>query len=291
MVENNSFHNFSQRHGHEPLPEPMRLEFLSEDLRRELCDEFYELLIVGSYQTNRDKSWFFVRVLSKYLKQPLDKLLTSNYDIYETFKGIFSKHKFNHVLDVIEYIVNDAEADLISSKYLTLADKIQQLFEQHLVAYYLDLSRRPYMFYPRCNKEQGTATIKAINTIQENGMDASASHLQEAAKHINTQKYGDSIFHSISAVESVARSIDIKASSLGQALKNLENQGLQIHPALKKGFEKLYGYTCDEQGIRHALIDRASPNVGLDEAIFMFGACASFAAYLVSKHQELNSGR
>ena len=286
MVENNSFHNFSQRHGLEPLPEPMRLEFLSDDLRRELCDVVYKLLNRREYfPFVGDDTQFFVRVLGRFLKLTEDEVNESSFDAYKNFKFVLLNDTFNGVLDLIELIVNDTRLDY------SFAENIQQLFEQHLVAYYLDLSRQPYMFYPRCNKEQGTATIKAINTIQENGMDASASHLQEAAKHINTQKYGDSIFHSISAVESVARSIDIKASSLGQALKNLENQGLQIHPALKKGFEKLYGYTCDEQGIRHALINIASPNVGLDEAIFMFGACASFAAYLVSKHQELNSGR
>ena len=130
--------------------------------------------------------------------------------------------------------------------------------------------------------------MKAINTIQENGMEASALHLRKAVVHINAQQYEDAIADSINAVESVARSIDKKASTLGQALKNLEKQGLQVHPALKEGFEKLYGYASDEQGIRHARIDKESPDVGLDEAMFMYGACASFAAYLVGKHRKLN---
>ncbi len=39
--ERNGFpdhYTFSQRYGHEPLPEAMKLESLSRDLRRELCD-------------------------------------------------------------------------------------------------------------------------------------------------------------------------------------------------------------------------------------------------------------
>ena len=51
-------------------------------------------------------------------------------------------------------------------------------------------------------------------------------------------------------------------------------------------FARRYGYTNDEQGIRHALTRRAAANVGLDEAMFMFGACASFAAYLANKHRQ-----
>ena len=40
-------------------------------------------------------------------------------------------------------------------------------------------------------------------------------------------------------------------------------------------FSQRYGYTNDEQGIRHALLNKDAAEVGLDEALFMFGACAS----------------
>ena len=292
-IKDNSFQNltFSQRYGYEPLPEPMRLEFLSKDLRRELCGVFYELLILENFKFERDIIRFSVRVLSRYLKRHEDEIIPSFDEIYELFKRHLFEDPFNRVLDLIELIVNETDIYYKLPKDRTLAEKIQPLFEQHLAAYYLDLSQQPYRFYPRCNKEQGIATIEAINTILENGMDASASHLRQAAAHINAQQYGDSIADSIHAVESVARSIDQKAAhTLTPALNNLEKQGLQIHPALKEGFKKLYGYTSDAQGIRHAQIDKDSPEIGLDEAMFMFGACASFAAYLVSKHQKLNSG-
>ena len=36
------------------------------------------------------------------------------------------------------------------------------------------------------------------------------------------------------------------------------------HPAIKAAFKKLYGYTSDEQGIRHPLLDQDSPNVGVE---------------------------
>ena len=110
--------------------------------------------------------------------------------------------------------------------------------------------------------------------------------MRQAADHINARQFADSITDSIHAVESVARTIDPKAKTLGPALDSLQKSGLLKHPALKEAFSKLYGYTSDEQGIRHALLDKGSPDVGLDEAMFMFGACASFAAYLVNKHRK-----
>ena len=118
-------------------------------------------------------------------------------------------------------------------------------------------------------------------------MDGATTHLRQAVDHINAHQYADAITDSIHAVESVARIIDPKSSTtLGPALHSLEQAGVLNHPALKQAFEKLYGYTSDEQGLRHALVDQDAANVGLDEALFMFGACASFAAYLTEKHRQ-----
>ena len=293
-IKDDSFQNltFSQREGYEPLPEPMRLEFLSDDLRRELCNVLHLLLIEEKAMRKRDKIWASANILSEYNKKPKDEYSALDKDededsVLVEHYGLYSRillyDPCNRVLDIIEIIANIGANSQLNNMF-------KSLFEQHLAAYYLDLSRQPHMFYPRCNKEQGDAAIKAIYTIQENGMNASASYLRKSAAHINAQQYGASIADSIHAVESVARSIDKTALSLDQALDNLEKQGLQIIPALKGEFTKLYGYTSDEQGIRHAVIDKDSPEIGLDEAMFMFGACASFAAYLVSKHQKLNSG-
>ena len=70
---------------------------------------------------------------------------------------------------------------------------------------------------------------------------------------------------------------------MGPALASLE-QREALHPALKDAFAKLYGYASNEQGIRHALLDQSNARVGMDEAVFMLGACASFASYLWRKH-------
>ena len=123
-------------------------------------------------------------------------------------------------------------------------------------------------------------------------MKAADSHLCQAVEHLRARQFADSIADSIHAVESVARTIDPKANkTLSPALNSLENAGLLKHPTLKEAFSKLYGYTSNEQGIRHALLDKGSPDVDLDEAMFMFEACASFAAYLVNKHQKAEQGK
>ena len=37
-------------------------------------------------------------------------------------------------------------------------------------------------------------------------------------------------------------------------------------------------------------LDKDAPDVDPDEAVFMFGACASFAAWLVNKHRKATRG-
>ena len=113
-------------------------------------------------------------------------------------------------------------------------------------------------------------------------------HLQQSSDCINQGDYAGAVRESIHAVESTARQIDPNAKSLESALNSLEKSEA-LHLALKRAFSSLYGYASDEQGIRHALIDSPQPNVGQDEAVFMFGACASFSSYLARKHRQSTS--
>jgi hypothetical protein len=69
---------------------------------------------------------------------------------------------------------------------------------------------------------------------------------------------------------------------LNSALDRLESKA-KIHNRLKHGFTNLYGYTNDENGIRHPLLDDGPANVDETDAIFMIGACAAFVSYLIGK--------
>ena len=118
-----------------------------------------------------------------------------------------------------------------------------------------------------------------------------ALHLHNASGCIDAGDWAGSVRESIHAVESVARQLDPDASkTLGPALASIEKRGT-LHPALKDAFKKLYGYTSDEQGIRHARLDPVDSNVGMDEAVFMLSACASFASYLWRKHMAEEAPR
>ena len=141
----------------------------------------------------------------------------------------------------------------------------------------------PPTILPAVTPEEGDAVVESLRTLREAGLGGSASHLRKASECVNRGDWAGSVRESIHAVESVARQLAPEASTLEPALTSIEKRGA-LHPALKGAFSKLYGFTSDEQGIRHALLDETEAKVGMDEAVFMLSACASFASYLWRKH-------
>lgn len=278
---------FSQRQGYEPLPEPMKLEEISSDLRREIWNAIRERLIEkrslgASYYFAQTEARVIERIIGKFLKIPESQVSTEYGKVMLRCEQVCLSLPFNKLLEFIEAFVNDRAVDN------ELAVRIRSLFETHGAAYRLDLSRQIHHFVPIASKEQGEATRQAVEIVEQGGIAPGAvTHLRQAVEHLNEGRYVDSIRESIHAVESVARVIDPEANrNLSAALKSLERAGLLRHPSLREAFAKLYGYTCDEEGVRHALLERDTADVDVDDALFMYGACASFAAYLVNNHQK-----
>jgi len=72
-------------------------------------------------------------------------------------------------------------------------------------------------------------------------------------------------------------------STLADALKKLDEK-IEIHPAPKEGFKKIYGYTSDADGIRHALMDE--DKLEFDDPKYMLVSCFAFINYLIAKSRK-----
>jgi len=107
-------------------------------------------------------------------------------------------------------------------------------------------------------------------------------HIEAAARHHSNREapdYRNSIKESISAVEAAVSSVLGKKSYGIRPIKVVAEE-LGLHPALIQGFVKLYGYTSDADGIRHALMDKA--NITQEDAKYMLVSCAAFSNYLLT---------
>lgn len=110
-----------------------------------------------------------------------------------------------------------------------------------------------------------------------------SAHISRSAELFSQRPvpdYRNSIKESISAVEAAVRVVTGKKTyGIEKPLKLIEEE-ISIHPALIRGFEKLYAFSSDEGGIRHALMDE--PNISEAHARYMLVSCSAFANYLLS---------
>ena len=284
MTEGNSGHfyslTFAQREGRAPLPEPMRLEYVSKKFRQ-LVWLSIESEIRHSINYGYSEFFDIINLYFFEIHEEFHDEVTDFPRCKHLLRQIITDGNYHEILTLVEFFLRKEDLDH------DLKDQLREVFDKCQIAYFIeDINKLPTIV-PRITKESGDVTRQAIEAIDKANMAGASTHLRQAAEHINAKKYANSIVDSIHAVESVARIIDPKATrTLTPALDSLQKSGLLKHPALKEAFSKLYGYTSDEQGIRHALLDKGSPDVDLDEAMFMFGACASFAAYLVNKYRK-----
>ena len=129
--------------------------------------------------------------------------------------------------------------------------------------------------------------IKAVETALAGPDTQIRLHLCTALELYAKRPEGDyrnSIKESISAVEAYCRERTGK-NTLGDAIKELKNRGVVLHPILNDSLTKLYAYTNQpDTGVRHSLMDDSDGYTpGADEALFMLVACSAFINYLRKK--------
>jgi hypothetical protein len=196
----------------------------------------------------------------------------------------FGKLPWNRILDLIEYVCKWISINVSKYPYL---DGILKEFESNINNEF-DRLDYGYRIVNHCVSDiTSEVEIEAINEAIVNSKDNVAVHLNSAIKHYSARPTPDvrnSIKESITAVEAVCRELTGE-STLGKALKHLEDNGVVIHKMLKEEFTKFYVYSNDQNsGIRHALMDNDGTYVpSKDEAYYMIVACSAFINFLRRK--------
>lgn len=138
------------------------------------------------------------------------------------------------------------------------------------------------LIVPISSEVEAEAIDHALKDLRLSKRDGARKHLEAAITAVTAGLWATSVRESIQAVEAVARTLEPSATTLAPALDKLSKAG-HVHPALKAGLSKVYGYTSDEPGIRHPLLEDGDAKVDETDALFMIGACASFVSYMIGK--------
>jgi hypothetical protein len=101
--------------------------------------------------------------------------------------------------------------------------------------------------------------------------------------------YNNSVKESISAIEAAFSVVNgEKSKNMSSAIRLAESKGFKLQPALKSGILNFYGWTSDENGVRHAMFDDTS-QLSEAQAKLMLVICSGLMNYMVVTQSERNS--
>jgi hypothetical protein len=279
---------FSERLGIVDSTPFLQMDGMSNVLRNSLWNRMHSLFDADSEHWVKLAQWTAVY----FRKVPVDELSYHWPVCRDWVKTYFFSLPWSEVYDLIEVVVNNYTTIVGDprSRYLNLTLPHRQKLELGF-NFILKSEHSGYRFIagvlaPITNPAETTEVSGALELTERVDLGGAHKHIQTALSLFGKRPdpdYRNSIKESISAVESIARVLGKKDSKgLADALAELDKR-TPIHGALKSGFIHLYGYTSNEDGVRHAILDE--PQIGFDEAKFMLVSCSAFVNYLISKAQ------
>ena len=267
---------FSQRKGLTDVRKTVQIDSIDEALRTSLWNVILDYLPETRYvrQGILDEArWSVWRSAWRdFLKLPMDEMPDSDSAFAVWLKARFLKWEWHEVFDLVECLAQHS-GDLDMKGF---SERCNIVLEREISAYRIVGGEVVQM----TAEPEITEVEEAVRIGDKFAV--VGTHLETALRLLADRQnpyYRDSIKESISAVESMCSLIaGIDKASLGNALAIIK-KGKQLHPSLLAAFDKLYGYTSDADGIRHALLDDGQ-KLTFEDAKFMLVACSAFVNYL-----------
>lgn len=290
---------FSERYGYERPQDTVQLESMNEALRigiyNVIYSQFHDRLKVD------DSLFLCKQIWSNHWHRAIDEFpyYFECADFYKELKNTILADYWYQVYDLIEFVTSEyANTDDQCENCSEMAyDECSATFTDcsYLEDFRYELNetlQREHAGYrlvgalisPVTNKHELDEIDQALRVPDE--FEIARRHLNKALELFSKREnpdYENTIKESISAVEAVAQIVsgDEKAT-LGQALTIIQKNN-NMHAALIDGWKRIYGFTSDAGGIRHA---GHSDDMNVDGSLakYMLVSCSAFLNYLV----ELN---
>jgi hypothetical protein len=274
---------FEQAEGAEALPQQLRLRELSPVFRAAIWNIVFQSVTEAterdfhSREAEVGEPWeSILRFRHIYrLHRPVDEFSTGYGDVCAELKPLIMAGDYVQVLGFLQMVIRHRDCPQ------HFADAVNACLEHGRVAYRVV----DQTIVPMASESEIETIERSFVDLAKSEFGGARAHLRKAGEELTAGRYADSVRESIHAVESVARVLEPNANLLSTALAKLE-KSTTIHSAMKSGFSSLYGYTSDEGGVRHAMIEPGQPAVDETDALFMIGACAAFVSYMINKARK-----
>ena len=277
---------FSDRIGATQLNQVLQVETVDKKLRNHLWNaldlcywkqstsrRMWPEDVFGAKSENKIAHIFEV-IWNSYFNFRIDKL--SNY-VHENIKVVdeyFFSCNWYEVYNFIEFIVRH---DVNTQRKGEFIKACNAILEQDFVGY-----RFVGNYITPITSEIEIKTLEDILRLSDRFFTVK-KHIEQA-QALLTQRpkadYRNSIKESISAIEAICCIVSGKENAtLGDAVKQMQNKGFPLHQAFVDAVKKLYGYTSDAEGIRHALLEET--RLASADARFMLVICTAFVNYII----------
>lgn len=277
---------FSEKYGYKP-EKTIQHECISDELRRRIWNLFHQREIkAGGLASKRlsqainGESTIEEKIVDRmgFLIDASAKDQTAEAQLKSNILRFFSWYEIYDFVEIHLSFLPDDERSKRIKQY-------NNLFEQEKSGYRIVAGE----VAPITNEME----IHAIEEAAATPYQSVNQHIKKALAlyaDLKSPDYENSVKESISAVEAICCIITGMTgaqATLGAALKKLKDSGVHIHGAMERAFLALYGYTSDENGIRHGGIDFTS--VPGEDAKYMLVSCSAFVNYLIEKWGKVGS--
>lgn len=269
---------FSERIGIIKAKDSIQIEFIDDDLKNGLWNVFHSYYLeefTDRFVKQSNKYEFILDIWHNFFKKTIDEIPSSIIHVKSEIRTWFFQCEWYEIYDFIEFCTKNNLFDIES-----------------IISFYNSILEREVSGYrfvnglisPITNESEIEEIDQAIVDSKDKNLNGVKVHLENSLRMLsdrNSPDYRNSIKESISAVESISKTLSSTSkNSLGSALDKIKGK-IKLHPALERGFKQIYGYTSDSDGIRHALMEESTCD--FEDAKYMLVSCSAFVNYLIAK--------
>jgi hypothetical protein len=271
--------------GLKPVQKPLQVDEVDVELRNGLWSLYHEFVLKqfhpasyhwparGNELADSNLESLFFQYWYDLYDLPTDTIPTSIDSAIEVVRKRFFSGSYSDIYEFMEVTLENF------TPTIDLQALWNSMLERHNAAFRL--------VDGIATKITNDTEIEAIENALDVKLKGVRAHIRSALEKLSDRKnpdYRNSVKESISAVESLAQSVTGRPkATLAEALKIL-GPAVGMHGAFRDALSKLYGFTSDADGIRHAILDE--PNVTYTDALFMLVACSAFVNYVLGKAAE-----
>ena len=281
---------FSDRAGIKPLNQEIQINSLDNHTRVALANtihEVYKAVYGDSHFRSSNVQAFFVYVYSEIYSSVVnqgDEIY--RVEFWKTVDSTVLNDNYDDVLTLVEGIAqywNGTED--VKHRY----DSWGREYTLNVFCYFNELFEKEYVGYRFIKNSLSRISDKKefqeVTSAMNSPFSSVNEHIEKANHLLSDRQnpdYENSIKESISSIEALCKIVTKSQgndATLGKMIKKLTDCGVYIQPTLLSAFEKLYAFTCNAKGVRHAG-DIGGEDATFEEARFMLIACSAFINYV-----------